>query len=294
VRFVGNAVTEERLHMSVGGPFKIPYLQRPKDSTKCLNVCGEIYLVDNEMLEILDKIEGVPHHYTRESAKVTTDGGGILQCNLYVKTKVSPELLELEPVKIYTLEMHFNYIPPPLRNLEDYLAFTEKIRTNYVSGDNRAVSQQGLGGEFFESETWKSFVGLASQSGNPTATFLEIACGDRAEIAEKVCRSTPNVACTISDMVPEQIAHAKLRLPNVKSLEIDVNRLSSVLPFRSVDLVACIDIFDDIPANLCFHALRCMASVAKRALLVSVPDGLLEDLQLQVHSKFGRVHLILI
>jgi gamma-glutamylaminecyclotransferase len=70
--FVGHGVTVDQFFFTYYSTFSYPlitYQQILKDQIKT-NIIGEIYNVDNNVLELLDELEGHPYMYTREKIKV--------------------------------------------------------------------------------------------------------------------------------------------------------------------------------------------------------------------------------
>eukprot|EP00127_Corallochytrium_limacisporum_P002649 Clim_evm85s134 gene=Clim_evmTU85s134 len=63
MKYMGRARLSEQYPLVVGGLFRTPYLLDAPG--KGLNVYGEVYEVDEDMLNLLDRLEGYPHYYHR-------------------------------------------------------------------------------------------------------------------------------------------------------------------------------------------------------------------------------------
>lgn len=68
-KFVGTARTVPSFHVRDVG-FPIAFLTGPETHP----VSGEVWIVDRETLANLDRLEGVPHHYTRKIVRTTMAG----------------------------------------------------------------------------------------------------------------------------------------------------------------------------------------------------------------------------
>ena len=110
--FVGTGCTEKKFPLVVATAYNIPHLlDVPGSGSK---VSGEIFSVDQSMLNILDELEGIPKHYQRrrenivlkdcsisekdlalESDKHSFHSGGTLSCWIYVCGGFKEELLNL-------------------------------------------------------------------------------------------------------------------------------------------------------------------------------------------------------
>lgn len=66
--FLGTAKTVEKFPLVIAGSYNIPYLLNIPGQGKQIH--GEIYNVDDQMLEFLDVFEGVPVHYQRIVTKL--------------------------------------------------------------------------------------------------------------------------------------------------------------------------------------------------------------------------------
>lgn len=70
--FIGHGITIDQFFFTYYNTFSYPlitYQQILKDQNKT-NIIGEVYNVDNNILELLDELEGHPYMYTREKIKV--------------------------------------------------------------------------------------------------------------------------------------------------------------------------------------------------------------------------------
>ena len=88
--------------------FQVPYLlDKPGVG---FNVEGEIYLIDQEMLEVLDELEDAPRYYKRKIEKVKLigdfshefQGGEVLPCYCYQLDNFKDEMLAKPFVRVYS------------------------------------------------------------------------------------------------------------------------------------------------------------------------------------------------
>jgi len=77
---VGNAATRRAFHVTCVG-YPVAYRSGPDP----LPVNGEVYLVNNETMAKLDRLEGVPYLYQRTSEIVLVDGTTQLRAWMYTK-----------------------------------------------------------------------------------------------------------------------------------------------------------------------------------------------------------------
>ena len=74
------------------------------------NVEGEIYLIDQEMLDFLDELEDAPRYYKRKIEKVKLigdfspdfQGGEVLPCYCYQLDNFKDEMLAKPFLKVYS------------------------------------------------------------------------------------------------------------------------------------------------------------------------------------------------
>ncbi|XP_018584669.2 gamma-glutamylaminecyclotransferase-like [Scleropages formosus] len=69
--FCGGAHTVERFPLVIAGKYNIPFLLNVPG--KGHRVKGEVYCVDSQMLQFLDKFEGCPHMYQRTSVDLEVE-----------------------------------------------------------------------------------------------------------------------------------------------------------------------------------------------------------------------------
>ena len=104
---IGTGITQNKFPLVVAGIYNIPYLLDAVGKGNLIS--GEIYSVDQEGLDSLDILEGVPKHYQRRreniiiqdcllSTRAETDPfkpATIVNCWLYVCGNFKKELLQL-------------------------------------------------------------------------------------------------------------------------------------------------------------------------------------------------------
>eukprot|EP00924_Labyrinthula_sp_SR-Ha-C_P010068 snap_masked-scaffold_40-processed-gene-0.43-mRNA-1 protein AED:1.00 eAED:1.00 QI:0/0/0/0/1/1/3/0/175 len=85
---------------SVGGQFNTPYVMEVKQGGNIVK--GEIFEVNDSMINLLDILEAVPDHYTRKEVMIRTiDTEKELSCFMYIKTVFEEELLKNKSVNEY-------------------------------------------------------------------------------------------------------------------------------------------------------------------------------------------------
>lgn len=106
-QFQGRGLTVEKYPLVIAGKYNIPYLLN--NPGKGHRVTGEIYFVDDQMLQFLDEFEGCPNMYQRTPMRVevldwenknsTSEGASaikdILECYVYSTTTYQPEWMHL-------------------------------------------------------------------------------------------------------------------------------------------------------------------------------------------------------
>jgi len=132
VFFLGRAETVDRFPFVIGTQFRVPYLLDRKGEGKY--VTGEIYAVDDEILERLDILEGVPNYYNRIEIEVSVlpeevpfgsdrslfhhislASGKTITVNCYFRIRYDSELANLPAISDYTDEYAREYVPRHLR-----------------------------------------------------------------------------------------------------------------------------------------------------------------------------------
>ncbi|XP_055021124.1 gamma-glutamylaminecyclotransferase isoform X1 [Boleophthalmus pectinirostris] len=103
--FLGTAKTVEKFPLVIAGIYNVPYLLNIPGQGNQIH--GEIYKVDEKMLEFLDDFEGVPTHYQRTLNKLevkewvagadgeTLEPGSITEAYLYSTKTYKPEWTKL-------------------------------------------------------------------------------------------------------------------------------------------------------------------------------------------------------
>ncbi|XP_069746605.1 gamma-glutamylaminecyclotransferase-like isoform X2 [Narcine bancroftii] len=106
-QYCGSGITAEKYPLVVAGMYNIPFLlQKPGSGHP---VSGEIYNVDSQLLQFLDKFEGCPEVYQRKQVKirmleweasdkvlgVQPDADGMLLCFVYCTNTYDSKWLDL-------------------------------------------------------------------------------------------------------------------------------------------------------------------------------------------------------
>ncbi|XP_003218759.1 gamma-glutamylaminecyclotransferase isoform X2 [Anolis carolinensis] len=105
--FQGRGLTVEKYPLVIAGKYNVPFLlNKPGIGHRVL---GEIYSVDDQMLQFLDEFESCPDMYQRTSTKIkviewedkssTPEGrsgvNSILECCVYITSTYQPEWVHL-------------------------------------------------------------------------------------------------------------------------------------------------------------------------------------------------------
>lgn len=310
-RFVGGATCAERLHMAVGGPNMIPFMQDPAGAKTCL-VRGEVYEVDNPTLAELDRIEGVPHHYHRRetlvkihscpqaaetssststltsineksgmAAKTSTvdsqDCEQTTSCFIYIKTEPAQDLLQMEPLEEYTLRLHHAYVPPPLRPGQRKETHESDLKQLDFSHCYSA-----------ESEPWKAFMNrlmsrtthVSANSTDQRMKVLEMGCGPHAPVRAALSSLTYDV--TSSDVSATTLEKAAAAFGVEKEDELEragfvhanLAEIFTKFPYKSFDAVVCLGVLHSVSVDLHFHCLRILISLCRGGgpILVNWPS----------------------
>lgn len=122
----GHFETEEKYPLVVGGEFYSPYLLNIEG--KGHNVRGEVYRVDDDMLEKLDELERVGVNYTRKAVNVRNSRGEKVEVLAYLKCNYTRDLLEAECHPEYNDR---RYVPRHMR--EKVIAERQRNRNITVS-----------------------------------------------------------------------------------------------------------------------------------------------------------------
>ncbi|XP_069692456.1 putative gamma-glutamylcyclotransferase CG2811 isoform X1 [Periplaneta americana] len=100
-KFVGVAKTVEKYPLIIGTKYNIPFLLDAPGRGH--NVVGELYQVDETMLQHLDILEDHPSFYVREIGKVKlTADDTVEDCWIYLIKKFKPEMLAQEHFEDYS------------------------------------------------------------------------------------------------------------------------------------------------------------------------------------------------
>nr|XP_020657263.1 gamma-glutamylaminecyclotransferase isoform X1 [Pogona vitticeps] len=106
-RYLGRGFTVEKYPLVIAGKYNIPYLlNKPGTGHR---VSGEIYSIDDQMLQFLDEFEGCPDMYQRTPVRIevvewegkssTPEGrpavNSIMECYVYSTTTYQPEWINL-------------------------------------------------------------------------------------------------------------------------------------------------------------------------------------------------------
>ncbi|KAK8396207.1 hypothetical protein O3P69_005339 [Scylla paramamosain] len=93
-QYLGLATTCEKYPLVIASRYNIPYLLAAPGYGK--RVLGEVYEVDDKMLEVLDQLEAHPKYYERKMRKVKLEESGKeVECWLYLLHKYKPFMMEL-------------------------------------------------------------------------------------------------------------------------------------------------------------------------------------------------------
>jgi ubiquinone/menaquinone biosynthesis C-methylase UbiE len=99
-------------------------------------------------------------------------------------------------------------------------------------------------------------------------TFLDAGCGE-GFVALQIAQAIPGVEITGCDVSAGALAVATGALPNARFVPGSVTEL----PFadRAFDVVGCFEVLEHLPGDLPRQALRELARVARRSVVLSVP-----------------------
>ncbi|XP_070607331.1 gamma-glutamylaminecyclotransferase [Erythrolamprus reginae] len=102
-QFQGRGLTVEKYPLVIAGKYNIPFLLNKPG--KGHRIAGEIYDVDDQMLQFLDEFEGCPNMYQRtpvsvevlewENKNSTSAVENILECHVYSTITYQPEWMHL-------------------------------------------------------------------------------------------------------------------------------------------------------------------------------------------------------
>lgn len=101
-RFLGLATTVEKYPLVIASRYNIPYLLAAPGHGK--NVHGEVYEVDDLMLQKCDELEDHPTYYERKVTKMRMDESGKeVDCWVYLLHRYKPYMMELPFLDDYKL-----------------------------------------------------------------------------------------------------------------------------------------------------------------------------------------------
>ena len=96
--FIGEATTEERFGFYLGADDcapeveEIPYLYRhPRVTDEAMSVHGEVWEISPSILRQLDRLEGHPDWYRRESIQVQINSEALMAVQAYLRPGSPPD-----------------------------------------------------------------------------------------------------------------------------------------------------------------------------------------------------------
>ncbi|RZF40464.1 hypothetical protein LSTR_LSTR000343 [Laodelphax striatellus] len=112
------AKTKSKYPLIIGSPYNIPFMIDLKSTG--FNVCGEVYVVDDKMLAVLDELEEHPNVYKRRKEDIIFKEGEKEKCFddawMYFYQLYSPEMLKLPMLESYSNARHHSpYVPRNMR-----------------------------------------------------------------------------------------------------------------------------------------------------------------------------------
>ncbi|OWF35320.1 putative gamma-glutamylcyclotransferase CG2811 [Mizuhopecten yessoensis] len=90
---LGVGMTTKKYPLVIASKFNIPFML-PVEGTGN-KIKGEVYEVDDRMLEVLDELERHPTFYRREMIPVTSEDGSTVDCGCYLLFNFREDLLKL-------------------------------------------------------------------------------------------------------------------------------------------------------------------------------------------------------
>lgn len=261
---------EDVFHLNLAGPYHIPYLTSPKDEdVQRGRVFGEVFKVNQPMLQALDALEGVPTHYVRETKKIRLlQSEKEMDCFIYVKAEEESALDQSNHMESYTLRDHAKYIPPPMRKPGPWLENIAKVRQGYRHnpGSSSDLTALPLYQKFRDAV-------LSLVRAGSSVKLAEMGCGAVAPVAKDFLSNDPKLVgdsflqlyCIDSTM--EQLKRAEQSLgakQNVELVNLDLLRLGHTFPVHSFQAITCLDVIGDIPEELQWHCLRTLTASLER------------------------------
>ncbi|XP_060077250.1 putative gamma-glutamylcyclotransferase CG2811 [Ylistrum balloti] len=92
-KYLGVGITVKKYPLVIASRFNIPFMLHVEDSGN--RIKGEVYDVNEPVLDALDELEGHPNFYRREVIPVTCEDGSTLECGCYFLLNFRKDLLEL-------------------------------------------------------------------------------------------------------------------------------------------------------------------------------------------------------
>lgn len=119
---LGTGKTVQKLPLVIATKHNVPFLlHKPGEGH---HVEGEIYCVDDTMLELLDDFEDAPNYYKRLTVEIAVneplnddirlENDSLIQCSSYQLTNFKPELLNLELYETYSCSL-----APPYTEMDE-------------------------------------------------------------------------------------------------------------------------------------------------------------------------------
>lgn len=101
-KYQGRGRTVEKYPLVIAGKYNIPFMLNIPGTGH--HVAGEIYTVDDQMLQFLDEFEGCPDMYQRTTMRIevvewegksSAAGSSVMECFVYSTTTYQPEWVQL-------------------------------------------------------------------------------------------------------------------------------------------------------------------------------------------------------
>ncbi len=114
--YITDCKTVNHYSLVIVGQYYVPVLLQKNNEAIGEQVLGELYRVDQQTLDCLDKLEGVGKEkgYRRIEIEVLTDAGEIKIADVYIKNRQDLEIVHSTLSTNYALDSR--YIIPELRN----------------------------------------------------------------------------------------------------------------------------------------------------------------------------------